>query len=167
MQRKTYKCNKCGAEVIIRSKGLCSFCRGKEISSSNIKKKPLTKTAQKRKEQRSCLTAFFTLHLSLLERSPKSFLGTYIGSPNIANIAHLFPKSICPSVQCHTENAIYLSIQEHTDFDQMLFRHEFARIDAMFPNVMERFEQVLPFVTEKHSMVIALSEYLQNRKLIF
>lgn len=164
MQRKKYKCNKCGAEVIIRSKGLCTFCRQQE--KPVYPKKP-SKTAQKRKDERSCLSAFFTLHLSLLERSRKSFLDTHIPYPSIANIAHLFPKSICPSVQCHTENAIYLSIQEHTDFDQMLFRHEFSKIDVMFPNVMEKFEAVLPFVTEKHSTVILLSEYLEKRKLIF
>lgn len=152
--------------MVIRSKGLCPLCRSKELPAKPI----YTKKSVKAGEKDNCLSAFFTAHILKLSSTCRSLEGTQISEPSGLNIAHLFPKSTHPSVKCHMENAIYLTWQEHSDFDNLLSKHEFTKLETKFSSwdvICQKFKAVLPYVSEQTSFKLAMEEYLNKRELIF
>lgn len=175
MERKLYPCKECGKKVPIRSKGLCNSCRYKQrekegtLPSYSKKIKPFkVKNRTTRKEGRKCLDIFFKHHTETLQKNPVSMeSGTFISTVTTANLAHILPKRKTggfPSVQCHLDNCVYLTIQEHNRFDKLLDERDYSKIEQEFPNtwkiVCQRLPKLLDMVTERNKMYFSLTEYL-------
>lgn len=169
-KNKLYPCKECGTKVPIRSKGLCGFCRNQQRISNGsltIKKYSIKPISDKKKssKDKDCLDAFFSYHINKLERVPFSVeSGDYISSPSRANVCHLIDKGRHKSVQCLLENAIYLTLEEHSRFDSLLFKHEFGRLELEFPKAWKiycnKVVKILEMCLENTKFVMKLKEYL-------
>ena len=178
MKPKLYPCKECGKLVPIRSKGLCPACRQKQrLKNGEIKTvyyniKPISEKRKKQKvEERGCLKPFFEMHISLLQKNPySSFSGKRINEPNVSNIAHILPKRKnggFHSIQCHFDNALYLTLQEHTTFDKLLDERNYEKLEQIFgkfwfDTVVPKIKKLLSIATEQNKMRLSLEEYLDN-----
>lgn len=174
MKRKLYPCMVCGTLVPIRSKGKCPPCREKErrkegtlpIYKNSIK--PITdKTKIQRKEERSCLALFFDLHIKRLEKKPFSMeSGKRISEPSSINVCHIIDKGRHKSIQCHLENAIYLTWDEHNRMDKLLFEHRFADFKKEFPKsfplYVKKYQELRKLVTEKTKFLFSFDEFIET-----
>lgn len=129
---KKYKCERCGKEVLIRSKGLCQYCRSKELPPKE--KKRIT-SSYKKKVVNPDLSGFFRLMLEKLEDSRISYTGKPIHFPTVCNVCHILPKRFYKSVATEEQNIIFLSDSEHTRFDHLLDCLEFDKLEQEFPGV--------------------------------
>lgn len=161
MKQKLYECKKCGNKVIIRSKGLCTYCRSLELSQKKRKSK------QKKSKTSS---SFFDNHIALLEENPYSQeSGKYIKNIDRKNICHILPKRDVggfPSLREEDKNIVYLTWQEHSDFDRLLDRHDFKELEIMFPNTWNHCLQVLPELlkdcSERNKLYFSIKNYIDN-----
>lgn len=176
MESKLYPCIECGVKVPIRSKGKCNSCRFKErqqegsLPKQTYSIKPISEKRKKqKKEEKDCLGAYFDFHLLSLMKNPKSEeSGIIIDEPTTANICHLLPKRKTggfPSVQCHTDNVVYLTLSEHNRFDKLLDERDYETLEKEFPNswkkVCERLKKLLTMCTERNKMYFSLVDYLK------
>jgi hypothetical protein len=159
MKRKFYECeiDGCDQVVGIRStirtgdkRGLkaCPSCKMKyERKDKNVKNLTIRK---KIKEQDKDLDWYFKYHIERCENSEQS--GVAINNPTKANICHLFDKSRHPGVKHHRLNYVYLTIEEHAQFDNLLYTHQFNRLEEDFENVWRiacgRLSKLLPLCNE-------------------
>mgnify|MGYP003664061597 CR=1 FL=1 len=170
--RKLYECGdeNCGNKVPILSKGLCTGCRKKQriedgsapVYTNKIKK---TKRSAKSKKEREGLPEYFQKHIEILSKNPKSEAsGKFIPKPWSGNIAHILPKSNHKSVMCDDNNCMYLTLEEHTQFDELLLKFEFDKIRIYLPKVWELAEKRLPLVLqnlkENTKLSIKLEEFI-------
>ena len=164
------KCIKCGREdQPWYSKKRCKSCSVKSYGSISSTPKPIksitAKTAKKKKEQSSVRQVYFDYHTKQCTRSEES--GKSIGGATRANIAHLVDKGRHKSVQANLDNFIYLSLQEHTDFDKHLFRLDFQSLEENFPNswniACRRYKKVLPLVEERTKFYFAIKNYIDGK----
>lgn len=134
-QKRTYKCERCGREVAIRSKGLCPACRVKERSTGE--RKPfLHKTiSSKKKTKDPELSGFFRLMLEELNEKRMSETGRSIPMPTVCNVCHILPKRIYKSVAKERRNIIFLTDTEHTRFDYLLDTMDFDGLEREFGHV--------------------------------
>ena len=132
MERKTYKCKKCGRNVLIRSHGLCQICRSKEL---HPKKNKILTCSKKRKLENPDLSGFFRLMLEELSTIRMSMTGKAIHFPTVCNVCHILPKRIYKSVATCRDNIVFLHESEHTVFDMYLDRMEFDKLETEFPFV--------------------------------
>lgn len=176
---KLYPCKNCGTKVRIRSKGLCPACREaqrREDGTLPQKKYSIPKLSKKRatqkKEERACLDGYFDFHLLKLAKSPYSEeSGTLIVEPTTANVCHLLPKRKTggfPSVKCHLDNVVYLTLQEHTTFDKLLDERDYEKLESEFPNVWntvcQRMEKLLNVCSERNKFYFSFLEYLKTKE---
>lgn len=134
-----------------------------------VVRRAITKQTDKnklyRKSQSAIREVYFSYHTERCKVSEES--GVNIHNPTRANIAHIIDKGRHKSVQSHLDNFIYLTIQEHTDFDKLLFENNFGALEKSFPNAwgiaLERLKIVLPECLEKTKFIIKLEEYLSSR----
>ena len=178
MKNKLYKCKHpdCEFEQPILSKGLCNYHRYLErqaegtLPNQSYSIKPISNKRKKEKDkERGCLNTFFEFQLLKLLKNPKSEeSGIIIVEPTTANICHLLPKRKSggfPSVQCHTDNVIFLTLSEHNRFDKLLDERDYSTLEKEFPNswnkVCERLKKLLKITTEKNRMYFSLVEYLK------
>lgn len=135
------------------------------IKSSRKRIKPITeKTRQKKKEQSEIRNEYFEYHLLRCERSLES--GQPIPNPTRANICHIFPKRLYKSVQANVENCIYLTLSEHTRFDQLLDTNNFKQLEQEFKcwdTVLKRIKFLLPQVKENGKLKTLLEEYINEQ----
>lgn len=131
-QKRTYKCERCGKEVAIRSKGLCPACRAKERSTGE--RKPfLHKTiSSKKKTKDPELSGFFRLMLDELNEKRMSETGRSIPLPTVCNVCHILPKRIYKSVTKERLNILFLTNEEHTRFDYLLDTLDFEGLEKEF-----------------------------------
>lgn len=164
------KCIKCGRDdQPWFSKKRCKSCATKSyggITSAPKPIKPITnKTAKKKSKQSSVRQVYFDYHIQRCSYSEET--GKPIGEANRSNIAHLFDKSRHPSVQANLDNFVYLTLQEHTDFDNHLFKLEFQELEEAFPKSWEiacrRMKKILPLVQERTKFYFAIKNYLDER----
>lgn len=174
-----YPCEVPGCEhtVAIRSKirsgdhkGLkaCGMCAAK-TNTIHKKSKPISKlsnrTREKNKVKSGIRDLYFDYHLSRITHSEESL--SPIHHPSWANCCHLLPKSTHPSLQGHLENVVYLTLEEHTQFDSLLFTHQFDKIEKEFPRswpvICSRLKLLLPLCGEKTKMYFKLEEYLEGK----
>lgn len=152
-------CKGCGNEDYLWSKGFCKSCalkKGKKlVSNTPIKAKPKAKNTE--------LDSYFNYHIEILStfgRSEES--GKPIFTPTKVNICHLLDKSRHKSVSTHKDNCIYLTWEEHTRLDELLFKHEFDKVALEFPNswglIKERLKLIIPMCTEQTKFLAALKE---------
>lgn len=174
---KLYPCNECGKLVKIRSKGLCPGCRYEQRKKEgslivyNNPIKPITeKTKKKRIEERSCLSLFFQLNIEKLKKYPYSMESKErIFEPSALNICHILPKRKdggFPSVQCDMRNVIYLTWQEHSNFDKYLDERDFSKLEYFFPIswklVINILNSLLDNCRERNKMYFDIKEYLNS-----
>lgn len=167
---KNKKCVECGRDdQPWFSKKRCKSCATKAyggIKSTPKPIKPITaKTAKKKAKQSSVRQVYFDYHINRCKYSEES--GKPIGEATRANIAHLFDKGRHESVQANLDNFLYLTLQEHTDFDKHLFRLDFQEIEKEFPKSWEiackRMKKILPLVKERTKFYFAIKNYLNGK----
>lgn len=156
---KSKKCSECDRPAF--SKGLCQLHQPKKVIKQN-RKLTQEKTAVK-KEKRS---SYFEYHLERCTRSEESF--KQISNPTRANVCHIIPKGLHPSVQDNLENCVYYLFQEHERFDKLLFSLEFEKLEKEFKNswnkVCIRAKNILPLCKESTNLSRELEKYLNGRE---
>ena len=97
--------------------------------------------------------------------------GKRISEPSALNICHILPKRKdggFPSIQCDMSNAIYLTWQEHNDFDQHFDQGDYKYLENNFPKVwkivINTLNLLLEKVVERNKTYVRLIEYLENMK---
>jgi hypothetical protein len=164
-------CVECGTENYIFSKGRCKSCAQASYkglsSTSTLKsntpiKKITSRTRKAKKEQSKVRAVYFDYHINKCTQSEES--GKPISEANRANICHIFDKGRHKSVQANLDNFVYLTLEEHTRFDELLFALDFEALEKTFPNswkiVCERVRELLPLVEEKTKLYFKFNEYL-------
>ena len=149
IQRKKKICKSCGNEDFIFSKVMCKFF--------SIKNYKVPTTTIKPKKNKMDLDNFFIQKIEQLLKLGKSEeSGKVIFSPTRANICHILDKSRHPSVAYHPENYVFLTVDEHSRFDQLLFAHRFEELKKEFPNSWGKVLERLPYF---------INDCLENTKL--
>ena len=156
--KKEKICTGCGKSVLsFWKKGLCKFC------ASKTHKKLPSKPSKYKAEIKDEMEEYVSYHIGRCLRSENS--NEIIYSPNRSNICHIFPKSKYKSVRSLKENCIYLTIEEHTLFDNLLDRGKYEEIQekfsAQFLEVLkDRIGKVLPLVQEEGIVKQTLIKFL-------
>lgn len=147
-------------------------CRGCTLiqnakSSMAVVRKAIPKQTEKnklyRKSQSEIRDVFFEYHIANCVSSEHS--GFTIVIPTRANCCHLFDKARHPSVQGNLINCVYLTLDEHTRFDQLLYSHQFNKLSEEFPNAwasaIGRMKLLLPEVKEETKFKNKFEEWTQ------
>lgn len=128
-----YKCRECGREVSILSKGLCPYCRSKELPKKE--RKPIRSRVKSKREDDN-YSSFFAKHIEILsEKRMSMFSGKSIYMPSTCNICHILPKRRYKSVAKEDLNILYLTHDEHTRFDYLLDTLDFENLRKEFGDI--------------------------------
>jgi len=165
IKKKKKICIECKEPKYIFSKKKCRECyirtETKPLKSNTSLKKSSLKNKTK-KETEPCLENYFKYHIIKCKTSDET--GLPIVNPTKASICHVFPKRKYKSVQCDLRNCVYLTLQEHSQFDNLLDKHEFERLEKEFPNTWKKVknivQKILPDVKEEGRLKTALKNYL-------
>jgi len=157
---KSKTCKECSRPTF--SKGLCQVHQPKKaIKNSRESTKEKTATKQEKRN------GYFNYHLEKCTRSEESL--KQISNPTRANICHIFPKGLHPSVQDNLENCIYYSFEEHERFDKLLFSLEFDKLEKEFKNswnkVCTRANNIVPLLKESTNLSREFIKYLDGREI--
>ena len=172
MLAKNKKCVSCGGEdQPWFSKKRCKNCAtiedSKPLKRGSTIKKQTEKNKTYRKSQSAIRDVYFGYHIRNCRSSEHS--GTIIFFPTRANCCHLFDKARHPSVQGNLINCVYLTLDEHTRFDQLLFSHDFDKLEEEFPNAWAsargRMRLLLPEVKEETKFKHKFEEWIQSKQL--
>lgn len=174
MKVKKKICRICGKEEYIFSRGRCRTCTTiedyKPILKTPIAQKKYTflkqteKNKAYRKSQSAIRDTYFSYHLPLCKYSEED--GTPIYEATRANICHLFYKRTYKSVQANLNNFVYLTLEQHTRFDQLLDKNDFKALEKEFRCwgiVVQRMKNLLPEVLEMGKMRLLFEEYLLTK----
>lgn len=155
---KSKKCSECDNPVF--SKGFCRFHQPKKSI-----KKSRKQTVEKKKETQDKRNVYFEYHLNKCVRSDES--GKPIISPTKANICHIFDKSRHPSLEDNLLNCVYLTLDEHQDFDRLLYSHRFSILEEKFKNSFEKAcligKELLPLCQENTIFTREFKKYIDGR----
>ena len=170
IQQKKKICKNCQTEQYIFSKGRCQRCAtiedSKPLKRGSTIKKQTEKNKSYRKSQSTIRDVFFDYHIQNCRSSEHS--GVSILFPTRANCCHLFDKARHPSVQGNLINCLYLTLDEHTKFDQLLYSHEFGKLEDEFPNAWAsargRMRLLLPEVKEETKFKNKFEEWIQSKQ---
>lgn len=152
------------------SKKRCKSCTVSSTPNKLVQRKPIKKQTQKNISYRNTRSAvrdeYFLHHIQECQRS--EFSGKTISDPNRSNICHLFDKGRHPSVQGNIANYIYLTLDEHTRFDQLLYSHEFEKLQEEFRHAwvlaLGRMEMLLEDVQEQTKFKTKIEEWILSKK---
>ena len=157
---KTKKCKECDRPAF--SKGLCQIHQPKK-SIKQSREATKVKTAEKQEKRNS----YFEYHIEKCTRSEESF--KQISNPTRANVCHLFPKSLHPSLQDNLDNCVYYLFEEHERFDKLLFSLEFEKLEKEFKNswskVCIRMKNLIPLLKETTNLSREIEKYLNGREI--
>jgi hypothetical protein len=170
IQQKKKICKNCQTEQYIFSKGRCQRCAtiedSKPLKRGTTIKKQTEKNKVHRKSQSAIRDVYFDYHIRNCRSSEHS--GTIIFFPTRANCCHLFDKARHPSVQGNLINCIYLTLDEHTRFDQLLYSNEFDKLEEEFPNAWAsargRMRLLLPVVKEETKFKNKFEKWIQSKQ---
>jgi hypothetical protein len=170
IQQKKKICKNCQTEQYIFSKGRCQRCAtiedSKPLKRGSTIKKQTEKNKIYRKSQSGIREVFFEYHIRNCRSSEHS--GTIIFFPTRANCCHLFDKARHPSVQGNLINCVYLTLDEHTRFDQLLYSNEFDKLEEEFPNAWAhaviRMKLLLPEVKEETKFKNKFEQWIQSKQ---
>lgn len=171
MLAKNKKCVSCGREdQPWFSKKRCKSCAtiedSKPLSRGSTIKKQTEKNKANRKSQSAIRDVYFDYHIRNCRSSEHS--GTIIFFPTRANCCHLFDKARHPSVQGNLINCVYLTLDEHTRFDQLLYSNEFDKLEEEFPNAWKsasgRMVLLLPAVKEETKFKNKFEQWIQSKQ---
>lgn len=139
-----YKCVVCGREVLIRSKGMCPYCRKK---SKEEERKPVKKAVKEN------YSDFYASHIKRLLMLKTSVTGRPITYPSVCNVCHIFPKRMYKSVAKEDYNIIYLTQDEHTFMDKCLDEMDLIKLKEKMPEVynivLSRYEKIKDKIEEQ------------------
>lgn len=156
---KNKKCKECNNPVF--SKGFCKFHQPKKSI-----KQSRERTKEKKQLQSEKRGLYFEYHLERCTRSEESF--KQISNPTRANICHILPKSLHPSLEDNLKNCIYLTFEEHERFDKLLFSLEFEKLEKEFKNSWQKIciiaEELLSLSNESSNLSREFKKYLDGRK---
>jgi len=172
IKSKALPCQKCGKDCNIRTtiktgedKGLkvCTFCVSKKNSQKRTSiRKTTDKTKKKNKERSERRAVFFDFHIPLCFMSEET--GIRISHATRANVCHLLDKGRHPSLEAHLNNYVYLTVDEHTRFDELLFSLKFDALDLEFQNAWamscSRLRVLIPQCKERTKLLVALADYI-------
>ena len=152
------------------SKKRCKSCTISSTPSKLVQRKPIKKQTQKniayRNTRSEIRDSYFDYHLK--ECIGSEFSGKPIYFPTRANICHLFDKARHPSVQGNIANYIYLTLDEHTRFDQLLYSHEFEKLEQEFGRAwllaLGRMDMLLEDVQEQTKFKTKIEEWILSKK---
>jgi hypothetical protein len=168
---KNKKCTSCGREdQPWFSKKRCKNCAtiedSKPLKRGSTIKKQTEKNKLYRKSQSEIRDTYFEYHIANCSSSQES--GFPIVIPTRANCCHLFDKARHPSVQSNLTNFVYLTLDEHTRFDQLLYSHEFEKLEDEFPNAWAsakgRMRLLLPLVKEETKFKHKFEEWIASKQ---
>jgi len=170
LKAKKKICITCGTEQYIFSKNRCQRCAtiedSKPLKRGSTIKKQTEKNKMYRKLQSEVRDTYFEYHIENCSSSEHS--GFPIVIPTRANCCHLFDKARHPSVQANLTNYVYLTLDEHTRFDQLLYSHEFDRLEDEFPNAWAsakgRMRLLLPLVREETKFKNKFEEWMKSKQ---
>lgn len=175
LERKLYECEMdgCQRKVPIRSKlksgkKVCPLCKQREEGNQkkSYRLKPITEKKKKEnKEKKADLDPYFAYHIDKCESSEES--GVRLSDPTKANICHLFDKARHKSIRANLDNCIYLTLHEHSRFDQLLYSHKFSALEKTFPNswpiACKRMKKVLDLCQERTRFYFKIKDYLDGK----
>ena len=125
----------------------------------------IPKQTQKNKESKQAQSkirdVFFEHHIPLCKYSEEDESPIYEATR--ANICHLFYKRSYKSVQANLNNFVYLSLDQHTRFDNLLDKNDFKALEKEFKCwglVVQRMKNLLPEVLEMGKMRMLFEDYL-------
>jgi len=162
IKAKNKECISCGRDdQPWFSKKRCKSCT--QIESKKTIRKQTQKNIEYRNTRSAVRDEYFHYHLGICQAS--EFSGKRISSPSRANICHLFDKARHPSVQGNIINYIYLTLDEHTRFDQLLYSHEFDKLESEFKGAwfiaLDRMQMLLPEVEEQTKFKFKIEEWIK------
>lgn len=164
MKNKFYKCKfpGCDREQPILSKGLCNYHRALERGNEIVVK-------SKSSPQKKALNSFYTKHMEMLKSHPYSDASNVpLGKISRTNICHILPKREqggFPSIATNDDNIVYLSWQEHHDFDRLLDNREFDKLDEVFSSLglRNRIRNLLDVCTERNKFYFQLEDWINQQ----
>ena len=163
MKNQSKICKICKLPKPIFSKGRCVDCTRK--TSKGLKRTPLKKKIVQ-KEKSSCIKHYFVFFLIKCEKSEES--GIKISDPTKANICHIFDKARHPSLACDLRNHIYLTLDEHQQFDNLLYTHQFEKLEKQFQKSWQiactRARKIIHLCEENTNFLIKFKEYLNKNE---
>lgn len=166
---KTKKCKLVLCNNDAFSKGLCKNHQPKgkfAFSSKKPIKQARESTKDKNKEKQARRNFYFLHHLNLCTESAES--GTRISRPTRSNICHIFDKSRHPSLEANLDNCIYLTFDEHQEFDKLLYSHQFEKLEERFKNSFEKTcviaKLLLPLCEETTVFTRAIKDYIWKKQ---
>jgi hypothetical protein len=170
VQQKKKICKNCQTEQYIFSKNRCQRCAtiedSKPLKRGCTIKQQTEKNKLYRKSQSTIRDVFFEYHIANCASSEHS--GTIIFFPTRANCCHIFDKARHPSVQGNLINCVYLTLDEHTRFDQLLYTHQFDKLEDEFPNAwasaIGRMRLLLPEVKEETKFKNKFEEWAKSKQ---
>jgi hypothetical protein len=171
LQQKKKVCKNCNTEQYLFSKGRCQRCAtiedNKPLKRGSVINTQTEKNKLYRKSQSAIRDTYFEYHIANCRSSEHS--GVSILFPTRANCCHLFDKARHPSVQANLINYVYLTLDEHTRFDQLLYSHQFDKLEDEFPNAWAsakgRMRLLLPEVKEETKFKSKFEEWIQSNQL--
>jgi DNA-directed RNA polymerase subunit RPC12/RpoP len=175
---KLYKCDVCGRSVPLRSRiksgehkndKVCSNCYNQILRPLQRAKAGNQRAVLKatRKKPDSCLKEYFEYHVDNAKMSEESNLAL---SESKAHICHIFPKRNHKSVSCNLNNAVYLTIDEHTVLDKLLDSHDWSELEKQFPtcwyDICQRAADIFPLIEESTKFKTLFEEYLTEKEFL-
>lgn len=160
MIKSSKKCLECDRPAF--SKGLCQIHQPKK----SIKQSRAT-TKEKNIGKQEKRNSYFDYHLERCTRSEESL--KQISNPTRANICHILPKSLHPSLEDNLKNCVYFTFEEHERFDKLLFSLEFEKLEKEFKNSWQKIciiaEELLSLSNESSNLSREFKKYLDGRKV--
>ena len=136
LKRKLKECKSCGLDKVIWKEGKCADCckpSFKPLKNNPFPIKAMKSQLKKTRKSNKGNKKFFEEVHAQFQDSPVSFeSGKNLGELGTVNMAHLYPKEIYKSLSHDLENIILLTWEEHTRFDDLLFSHQFDKLELEF-----------------------------------
>ena len=154
---KRNKCVESNCNRFVFKKDKCNIHQPKTFI-----KKSRPETKARKKEISIKRSEYFDYHISKCKFSEESL--TPISSPTRSNICHILPKSTHESLGEDIRNYVYLTQEEHNRFDNLLFKHDFEKLEQEFPRawrlVKERLLDIVDDCKENTFLLIELRKIL-------
>jgi hypothetical protein len=174
LKPKKKVCRTCGLEKFIWSDGRCAHCANvssgvqRGLPKSLLKKSPLKSKFRLKATKRGKSKEVRQFYAEMAEKHSSGATSIESGRPiaevSAVNLAHIFPKERYKSLAINPRNIIILTWEEHTDFDNLLFKHDFEKLEIKFKNswsiICERVRELLPLCKENGNLKSALEKYL-------
>lgn len=140
IKTKQRACEICGRVSYIWSNNKCKNCASKKMKT------------------KSKYTNFFS---NIIEDNKNKQVFSFISGKPIqelsnVNLAHIFPKERYKSVSEFEENIIYLTWEEHTEFDRLLNNFDFVKLKEFMKDswdeLLYKVTNLIPFIEEQGNL---------------